>query len=212
MPLDSKEAFWRSIEATEREIRRFDIYDDALVETSAHTNLVARKGLPERWKRHYADSAQLWALLPEKARTALDFGSGAGFPGLVLSIMADERRPEMSWTLCDSVGKKAAFLRSVAHKADLSRCNVLSGRVEALAQAGGYDLITARAVTALPGLLTLAAPLLASGGTMIFPKGQRAQQEVDAAREQWSFTLETVPSQTDRDAAILVIRAPMRTS
>nr|WP_269815609.1 16S rRNA (guanine(527)-N(7))-methyltransferase RsmG [Parvularcula mediterranea] len=200
----------RSIDASEAEAERFSAYDAALVETSVHTNLVARKSLPDRWERHYADSAQLWPLLPDNAENALDFGSGAGFPGMVMAIMCEERRPALSWTLCDSVGKKAAFLAAVAQKAQLDRCQVLSGRVESLARKKAYDLITARAVTALPGLLELATPLLAIGGTMIFPKGQRAQQEVDAAREQWSFELETVASQTDRDAAILVIRAPLR--
>ena len=93
--------------------------------------------------------------------------------------------------------KKAAFLKQVAQKAQLNSIQVTSDRVERMPGSRAFDLITARAVTALPALMELAIPRLAPGGLMLFPKGRRAQQEVDAAREQWSFDLEAVPSRTD---------------
>ncbi|GGY46442.1 16S rRNA (guanine(527)-N(7))-methyltransferase RsmG [Parvularcula lutaonensis] len=210
MSLDSAEAFFAHIDASPEERARFRAYDAELIETAAHTNIVARGSLPERWERHYADSAQLWALLPNSARRLLDFGSGAGFPGMVLAILAADRVPALRLSLCDSVGKKAAFLQRVIERTGLRNVIVSNRRVENFPEHDRFDTITARAVTALPGLLDFAVPRLAEGGTMIFPKGQRAQQEVDEARERWSFDLESMASQTDPDARILLIRDPKR--
>lgn len=188
----------------------FRDFDEELLATSQHTNLVARASLDDRWLRHYADSAQIAPLLPEGATQLLDIGSGAGFPGLVLALLAQERWPSLRCTLCDSVGKKAAFLMRVAQKVQLARTRVISGRVEALPASETFNVITARAVTALPALLGFAAPRLAPGGLMIFPKGQRAEQELDQAREQWSFDWDGVTSHTDDQARILLIRNPKR--
>ncbi|MEO1659029.1 MAG: 16S rRNA (guanine(527)-N(7))-methyltransferase RsmG [Pseudomonadota bacterium] len=211
MQPDSAEAFFQSINASEGERSALAAIDEVFVETAAHTNLVARSTLPERWLRHYADSAQLWSLIPENARSLLDIGSGGGFPGLVLGTLSEFRRPELCCALCESIQKKAAFLREAAKAGGLSRTSVAALRVEALPKAQHFDVITARAVTALPKLLDLAAPKLAESGILLFPKGRRAEQELDEAREQWSLQVERVPSATDPDASILVIRSPKRT-
>lgn len=212
MQPDSEAAFLDGIAADEGERARFATFDRLLLETAAHTNLVARSSIPARWQRHYADSAQLLPCIPAAAGTLLDIGSGAGFPGIVLAILATARRPALRITLCDSVGKKASFLRKAVDGLELANAEVIEGRIEALAPARRFDAITARAVTALPDLLALAAPRLAAGGLMVFPKGRRAQEEVDAARERWSFDVEQVPSGTDPSARILLIRAPKRTA
>ena len=202
--------FLERIEATVWEREAFQTYDRHLLATSAHTNLVARSSLEHRWERHFGDSAQLWPLIPEDAVNQLDFGSGAGFPGMVLAILAQERRPGFKVTLCDSVGKKANFLVGVAQAVGLTDTRVIAGRVENLPPNQRFDVITARAVTALSGLLDYAAPRLNPGGLMIFPKGQRAELELDQAREQWSFDLESRPSETDPDAQVLLLRSPER--
>lgn len=191
-------------------VERLRAIDEQLLATSEHTNLVARSSLPDRFERHYRDSLQLFTLLPETGTSLLDIGSGAGFPGLVLAALAEERLPHLLFLLCDSVGKKAAHLQLAAERAGLSNVAVSRERVEALPLKQRFDIITARAVTALPQLLSLAIPRLATGGLMIFPKGRRAQQEVDAAQEQWSFHCKSVASVTDPDAQILLIREPKR--
>lgn len=207
---------WAALQAefalSANELQRLKAYDAWLLETSAHTNLVARSSLPHRWERHYRDSLQLFPLVPKEAETHLDIGSGAGFPGIILSILAQDRLPALQTTLCDSVGKKAAFLEAAGLAAGLDKLTVSSKRVETFPRAQKFDVITARAVTALPALLDLAIPRMANGGLLVFPKGQRAQQEVDAAQEQWSFEIESRPSLTDKDAAILLIREPSRRS
>jgi 16S rRNA (guanine527-N7)-methyltransferase len=68
-------------------VERLDAYAALLVRWSARVNLVGRNTIGDLWRRHFLDSAQLFPLLPERARSVVDIGSGAGFPGLVLAVM-----------------------------------------------------------------------------------------------------------------------------
>ncbi|ADM08962.1 glucose inhibited division protein B [Parvularcula bermudensis HTCC2503] len=179
-------------------------YDSHLLEVSAHTNLLARSSLADRWARHYADSLQLARFIPDHASSYLDLGSGAGFPGLLLAIVHRHRPCRV--TLCDSVGKKARFLKETAEALGLD-ITVEARRAEALAAAGDrFEVITARAVTALDKLLGLCAPLLPKDGILIAPKGERAEKERDEAEKRWTFSADLHASQTHPGARIFVIR------
>ncbi|MEE4208427.1 MAG: 16S rRNA (guanine(527)-N(7))-methyltransferase RsmG [Parvularcula sp.] len=205
MPREGFADFCSAFSLTPTERAAFEAFDGHLTNVNAHTNLIARSSSNERWSRHYADSAQLFDLIPADARTLLDVGSGAGFPGIVLAILAQTRRPDVAFTLCESIQKKATFLREASQAAGLRNLNVQAVRVETLPSSAKFDVITARAVTSLDSLMGLAAPRLAGGGTMIFPKGRRAQVELDEARKQWSFKFDRRASMTDPEAAILLI-------
>ena len=206
MQPDPSEAFLRAIGACARELTLFRGFDRMLAQTQSHTNLIARSTWEQRWDRHYRDSAQLFPLIPARTRRLLDIGSGAGFPGIPLAILALQRAPQLHLHLAESVGKKARFLEEVATSLPLANVTVLNERIDARGGAHEFDLITARAVTALPDLLALAAPRLARGGCLLFPKGRRAQEELDAAAKQWSFSITATASETDPQARILAIR------
>lgn len=210
MSLEPAEALFKELSLSNDERSALLAFDDILTETQRHTNLVARNGYDHRWERHYQDSTQLFALLPTTAQSVLDIGSGGGFPGIPLAVLAQARLPNCRLTLCESIGKKAAFLRRAASSISLSNVLVHHGRVEAMPTTARFDVVTARAVTALTRLIGLARPCLRDGGTMILPKGRGAQRELDEAREQWSLEVETVPSHTDAEARILIIRSATR--
>ena len=89
---------------------RLELCRQALSEWQNKFNLVSRKSLEDAWNRHFLDSAQLYPLLPRGARTLADLGSGAGFPGMVLAIMAAEKTPYLKVTLIESTGKKTLYL------------------------------------------------------------------------------------------------------
>lgn len=167
-------------------------------------NLVSKSTLPHLWSRHIVDSAQIFSLCPAGAKSWVDLGSGGGFPGLVVAILAKELKPDLRVTLVESDLRKATFLRQAAQVLDLA-VTVLSQRIESLEPLRA-DVLSARALASLADLLSFADRHLAASGTAIFPKGARFSDEVAEARKSWAFDIDTRPSLSEADAAILVIR------
>jgi 16S rRNA (guanine527-N7)-methyltransferase len=181
------------LELLERELRRWQ----------AIKNLVGPATLDRIWDRHIVDSLQLLDLAPE-ARTWLDLGSGAGFPGLVLAIAGAERGLRVH--LVESNSRKCAFLRHVVRLAG-APATIHEARLEAVIPGfvGGADVVSARALAALPLLLEWTEPLLKAGTIGLFPKGRDAEIELTAARKRWTFAADILPSRTDSEARILRI-------
>lgn len=166
-------------------------------------NLVSRQTLADLETRHFADSAQLLAHAPPKATTWADLGSGGGFPGLVVAILALERKKELHVTLVESDQRKAVFLRTVAQRTGVP-VTILTERAEALPPLG-TDVLSARALAPLTVLLGLASRHLGSGGTALFLKGATWRAEVEEALERWRFDCENLSSVTSPDGVILRI-------
>lgn len=184
-------------------------YEAALRKWQAKINLVGPATLPDLWRRHFLDSAQLYPLLPADAATVVDLGSGAGFPGLVLAVLADCAGRALAVNLVESDARKAAFLVEAAREAGVAgRVRVHAARAEALAgRLPPADAVTARALAPLDELLGLAAPLLKPDGLCLFLKGARVEPEIAAAEQRWSFDLQRQPSWTDPEATVLLVRA-----
>ena len=182
----------------------FDRWRQILVETSAHTNLVARSSLDHFWERHALDSFQLMPLVSRETRRVADLGAGAGFPGIALALGFRDRGQAARVVMVDSVGKKVAFLRKVIDDLDLD-AEARSVRVETLDPAEGFDLVTARAFAPLNKLLGYTAPLLKNGAEGLFFKGRQYQDELTEARKSWTVDPEVIPSQTS-DGVILRIK------
>lgn len=177
-----------------------EIYAALLVKWQAKINLIGPATLPDLWRRHFLDSAQLLPLLPGSGGTLVDLGSGAGFPGLVLALMTD-------WKvhLVDSDQRKSAFLRQVALETGiLSRVTIHAQRFEALAPFPA-DVVTARACAALDALLGHAFPFIGETGRCLFLKGERVEEELTAAESRWTMRVERRASVSDATGAILVI-------
>lgn len=171
-------------------------YAELLGQWQERMNLVAPSTLPDLWARHFADSAQLAALVPPGAHW-LDVGSGAGFPGLVIAALGHGRV-----TLVESVAKKCRFLEAVIAELGLP-ARVVNARAEAL-PALAADVVTARAVAPLTTLFGWTAHHGHAATRWLLPKGRRWQEELAAARRTWEFAAETVPSRTDPQARIIV--------
>jgi 16S rRNA (guanine527-N7)-methyltransferase len=164
-------------------------------------NLVSRQTLADLEHRHFADSAQLLGHAPPGAATWVDLGSGGGFPGLVVAILAAELRPDLHVTLIESDQRKAVFLRTVAQRTGIS-ATVLAERIEAVPPLG-TDVLSARALAPLAALLDHAERHLRPGGTALFPKGASWRAELEEALERWRFDCENLPSATSPDGVIL---------
>ena len=176
-----------------------------LLQWQQHTNLVAGSTLPQIWIRHVADSLQLLALAPE-AKTWIDLGSGAGFPGLVIAC-ARADMPGAQVHLVESKQKKANFLRECVAALGIPAI-VYAQRIEEFTRANKrcFDVVTARALAPLDKLLGYANPLLKRGGIGLFPKGQDVEAELTAASKSWTIEADLVPSKTDPHARIVRVR------
>ncbi len=179
---------------------RLRLYAGLLAEWTRRINLVSVADRGAIWPRHVADCLRLRALMPAGVERGIDLGSGAGLPGLVLAIATGVR-----FDLIESDQRKAAFLREAARLTG-APVRVHAARIED-ADVLPAPLVTARALAPLPRLLGLAAPLLAPGGTMLFPKGARAAEELREARAGWSFGAEAAGP---ADSPVLVVTDPVR--
>jgi len=200
-PDDFAEAF----KVPRETIHRLQVYAELLADWQTRHNLVSSKTIPELWQRHFADSAQLLDLAPD-AKTWLDLGSGAGFPGLVVAILA-ANQGTLRMHLVESTAKKADFLAHVAQMTDTS-VDIHCNRIEELASAESKlapDIISARAVAPMPKLLELAAPFFRSGTRGLFLKGRDAEREIEAARAAWHFSGRFYPSLTSNDSSIVEV-------
>ena len=200
---EGEAAFAAARDVSRETLEQLNVYAALLDKWNPRINLVSRSTLPSLWARHFLDSAQIFDLAPEMAARWCDLGSGGGFPGLVVAILAQAERPALSVTLIESDKRKAGFLRTVARETGL-KIVVLSERLEE-AEGQAADVLSARALAPLPTLLSHADRHLAPGGLCLFPKGVRHDEERRSALELWRFRCETLPSRTDPDAVIFRI-------
>ena len=169
---------------------------------NAVQNLVSRETIDALWPRHIEDSLQLVPLLRDDDRDIMDLGSGGGFPAIPLAIAT--RGSERRFTLVEPIAKKAAFLRTVARELRLP-IRVESVRAEQIDSRETFDVITSRALTALPALLALAARFARPGGHLLLHKGQTYREEMSGAAAQFDFDVLVHPSETDASGVILDI-------
>lgn len=200
-----QEAFRARANASAEQIADLEAFRLRLVEANAVMNLVGPDSLPDFWNRHGWDSAQLLDLAPD-AKTWADLGAGAGFPGLVLSIMLKGRDGAHVW-LIDSLAKRCRFLQEVVDALSLP-ATVIVGRAEA--QSVTCDIVTARAVAPMEKLLGYAQPYFQRGAQGLFLKGERAESELIEARKSWHFEAELAPSHSDVRGRIVTIRSLRR--
>ncbi len=200
MPSDApRETLARAgIDVSRETLARLACYAALLLRWNRAVNLIARADEHEIWARHIADSAQLAAAIPPGTTHAIDLGSGAGFPGLVLALMTSIR-----FDLIEADRRKGAFLREAA-RATGAAVRVQAMRVEH-ARLEPAPLVTARAFAPLVRALPLATPLLKSGGVILFPKGRTAENELTEAREEWHMQVRRFPSRTAPEATILML-------
>jgi 16S rRNA (guanine527-N7)-methyltransferase len=185
---------WESV--SRETLARLEVFATLLLRWNSRINLISRSDAPVLWERHIEDSLQLAPLIPPGTARGIDLGSGAGFPGLVLSIATG-----LPFDLVESDQRKAAFLREAARvtsaPAQIHACRIETARIEP------SPLVTARALAPLPKLLALAAPLLAGDGICLFAKSEKADQEIAEASASWTMQIERHISRKDRSGVIL---------
>jgi 16S rRNA (guanine527-N7)-methyltransferase len=162
-------------------------------------NLIAASTADHIWARHIVDSAQLLRMAPASARSWIDLGSGAGFPGMVVAVI----RPNLRMTLVESRRKRIDFLRAMAKSLGIEQqVTVIGQRLEVL-RSDPHDVISARAFAPLDRLLPLAHRFSHRETAWLLPKGRSAASELEAVADSWQGDFRIVPSLTDSEAAII---------
>jgi 16S rRNA (guanine527-N7)-methyltransferase len=150
----------------------------ALADQGDERGLIGPLELPRLWTRHILNSA---IAAPLFHGSVADIGSGAGLPGIVLAIA----RPDVQFTLIEPMERRVAWLTEQKIDLGLENVEVLRARAEDVHRPEGFfDVVTARAVSALRTLLPWTAPLVRDGGELILLKGINASNEIDAAQKQ----------------------------
>lgn len=178
-------------------------YHTLLLKWQEKINLISPTTAKSAWERHFQDSLQISPLIPDGA-IVYDLGSGGGFPGMVLAMW----RPDLSVTLIESDAKKCAFLAAVSRETG-APATLVNKRIETAQDLAAPDFITARALASLENLLDLCSQWLDQSASikLILLKGAGWRREVEAAKGAgWAFDLEALPSETDPEARILLLK------
>ncbi|MEJ0061911.1 MAG: 16S rRNA (guanine(527)-N(7))-methyltransferase RsmG [Alphaproteobacteria bacterium] len=193
-----REEFIRAFDVSHETLAQFDRYAAMLAEWQERINLIAPSTLPHIWNRHFYDSAQLLAHIPKDAKTIVDIGSGAGFPGMVLALLGMQ-----GVHLIEATQKKAKFLTAVAEELKIP-VTVHAARADS-ALGLRADVMTARAVAPLTDLLPLCRHFRQRHTVILLLKGVQAGEELTKARQAWHFDAETVMSRTSDSGKILIL-------
>lgn len=195
--------FSRDIDVSRETLSKLTLYADELAKWQRAKNLVANSTIDERWRRHFLDSAQLDSLIRQHFSAPvkiLDIGSGAGFPGLVLSIMGLG-----SVDLVESNGRKCVFMNQIARQTG-APAKAVNQRIEKLSPRN-VDIVTSRACAKVEQLLIWAEPFLAPATEMWLLKGEGVEEELTQAYASWNMETERFKSQSSPDGVILRLSA-----
>lgn len=166
----ARELFGERLDVAER-------YARLLAGAGTERGLLGPREGPRIWERHLVNSAVVAEALPSESGDLVDLGSGAGLPGIPLAI----RRPGVHVTLLEPLERRADFLRATVGELGLPHVRVVRSRAED--HHAQYHVVVARAVAPLDRLAGWMGPMLRNGGTALALKGERATDELEAARE-----------------------------
>jgi len=164
-------------------------------------NLVGKSTVDDVWPRHILDSAQVWQFRPKFLDAWVDLGSGGGFPGLVLAVLAKSDAPDVVFHLIESDARKCAFLRNVSRETSLNTV-IHTARIEDVNEITA-NVVSARALASVDMLLGLSRSFLSENAYCLFLKGQGCATEVEKAHESWHFKSEMTESLSDSSGTIL---------
>ena len=170
------------IELTEMQIQKFHLYMQLLLEWNKKINLTSIKEPNEIVTKHFVDSLSISKWI-KSGNSIVDVGTGAGFPGVPLSIL----KGDCQFLLIDSLNKRVVFLQEVVNKLQLNNINVNLARVEEAAHLKeyreGFDVATSRAVANMSTLLEYLLPFCKNNGIAICMKGNNVQEELNKCKK-----------------------------
>ena len=193
--------FKNSLNVCEKKMQIFDKYIKLLDIYQTKVNLIGKSTRDKIWSRHILDSAQILKLLPNenKGYFIIDVGTGAGLPGLVLTILG---RNDI--ILCEKNHKKVSFLSTVTKECQL-KVQIFKGKIESYNNKNA-KIIISRAFAPLKFLLRSIKHIINSDTILVIHKGEKYSEELKVARKYYAFSVDYYDSLTNPMAKIVKIK------
>ena len=185
-------------------------FEDLVVLWNPAINLISNSSVSDLWLRHIIDSAQLFLFTLPDEGLWLDVGSGGGFPGIVVSIIAKELAPSLRVVLVESDKRKCVFLRTVIRELGLS-VKVINDRIENV-KLDDVVYLSARALRNLNSLLFIVENNVSRETVCVFPKGRSYKKELVESQKNWKFDFNLIDSNTSEDSKVIVLKGLERVS
>ena len=203
--INTYEKFISHVFVSRETYKKLCVFQKILIKWQKSINLISKNTIQNAWERHFLDSAQLYKFVRDIEGNIIDFGSGAGFPGLVLAIMGKK-----NIHLVESDYKKCVFLKEIAMSTETD-ITIHNCRIEDLSFIN-VDLITCRALASLSKLIDYAEIFINKSleekqklPKMLFLKGKSCFSEVMEVKKTKKISLKEYPSITDKNGRILYI-------
>ena len=180
------------------QVDKIEFYLSSIIKYNKHTNLIGKSTIENIWDRHVLDCLQLTKHITNKKLKILDLGTGAGLPGVLLSIVGYQKV-----LMVDSVKKKTDFVRKIIKELSLT-AKIQNKRIEK-PPTSQHDIIVSRALAPLVKLLTYARMYSNKNTTSLFLKGRNASSEIDMASKVYFFEFEKIKSLSSEEGCVLKI-------
>jgi len=182
-----------------KQVEKIEFFITSVINYNKHTNLIGKSTVENFWERHVLDCLQLTKYINNKKLKILDLGTGAGLPGILLSIVGYQKV-----LMIDSVKKKTEFLKTIIKELSLSS-KILNKRIE-MSPISQHDIIVSRALAPLIKLLTYARMYSNKNTTSLFLKGRNVNNEIDIAVKEFFFDFKKTKSSSIGGGYILQIK------
>ena len=198
------DTFSRFTQVSRETITSLKKYEKCLIESNKTLNLVGKSTINDVWIRHFLDSSQVIDFIDKNSKSVIDLGSGAGFPGLIVAILAKDRKIPIKVNLIEKSKKKALFLKRVINDLKLD-AHVLNLNVFELTDKIQTDLIIARAFKPLKTILRLLDQKVENWKKIFLFLGKTGQNELLQASKIWDIRYKQRRSVTSRDSIVIEI-------
>ena len=198
------DTFSRFTQVSRETITSLKKYEKCLIESNKTLNLVGKSTINDVWIRHFLDSSQVIDFIDKNSKSVIDLGSGAGFPGLIVAILAKDRKIPIKVNLIEKSKKKALFLKRVINELKLDTY-VLNLNVFELTDKIQTDLIIARAFKPLKTILRLLDQKVENWKKIFLFLGKTGQNELLQASKIWDIRYKQRRSVTSRDSIVIEI-------
>ena len=198
------DTFTRITRVSRETITSLKKYEDILTKANKNFNLIGNSTINDIWIRHFLDSAQVIDFIDKNEKTLIDLGSGAGFPGLVLSIIAKDRKIPLKVKLIEKSSKKAKFLKKLIDEFQLN-AEVINKNIFEYPKKLSGDVFLARAFKPLKIILPLIHNKVENWKKIFVFLGKTGKNELIEASKIWDIEYKQRVSITNNDSAIIEI-------